>query len=92
MPQFDVAHIREQGQDIIIVLVAPTCGQMAQQEQKFIEGAVTRGIKRDKAQQIFSLMKQQNPISLWYDRFLRNWILRKTTTNCYREFISPIVN
>jgi DNA polymerase III subunit alpha len=32
--------------------------EMAQQEQKFIEGAVTRGIKRDKAQQIFSLMKQ----------------------------------
>jgi len=32
--------------------------EMAQQEQKFIDGAVGRGIKRDKAQQIFSLMKQ----------------------------------
>ncbi|HVS22075.1 MAG TPA: OB-fold nucleic acid binding domain-containing protein, partial [Pyrinomonadaceae bacterium] len=32
--------------------------EMAQQEQKFILGAVARGIKRDKAQQIFSLMKQ----------------------------------
>jgi DNA polymerase III subunit alpha len=32
--------------------------EMALQEQKFIEGAVARGIKRDKAQQIFSLMKQ----------------------------------
>src|SRR2546425_4084052 len=32
--------------------------EMAQQEQKFIDGAVARGIKRDKAQQIFSLMKQ----------------------------------
>jgi DNA polymerase-3 subunit alpha len=31
---------------------------MAQQEQKFILGAVARGIKRDKAQQIFSLMAQ----------------------------------
>lgn len=32
--------------------------EMAQQEQKFILGAVARGIKRDKAQQIFSLMSQ----------------------------------
>ncbi|HEY2921517.1 MAG TPA: DNA polymerase III subunit alpha, partial [Candidatus Binatia bacterium] len=32
--------------------------EMAQQEQKFILGAVARGIKRDKAQQIFSLMRQ----------------------------------
>src|SRR5438132_63082 len=32
--------------------------EMAQQEQKFIVGAVARGIKRDKAQQIFSLMAQ----------------------------------
>src|SRR5260370_28646785 len=32
--------------------------EMAQQEQKFILGAVARGIKRDKAQQIFSLMAQ----------------------------------
>lgn len=32
--------------------------EMAQQEQKFILGAVARGIKRDKAQQIFSLMGQ----------------------------------
>ena len=32
--------------------------EMARQEQKFIEGAVERGIKRDKAQQIFSLMAQ----------------------------------
>src|SRR6266568_2101530 len=32
--------------------------EMAQQEQKFIQGSVGRGIKRDKAQQIFSLMKQ----------------------------------
>jgi DNA polymerase-3 subunit alpha len=32
--------------------------EMAQQEQKFILGAVARGIKQDKAQQIFSLMKQ----------------------------------
>jgi DNA polymerase-3 subunit alpha len=32
--------------------------EMAQQEQKFILGAVGRGIKRDKAQQIFSLMRQ----------------------------------
>ena len=32
--------------------------EMAQQEEKFIDGAVARGIKRDKAQQIFSLMKQ----------------------------------
>src|SRR5207249_4179115 len=32
--------------------------EMAQQEQKFIMGAVARGIKQDKAQQVFSLMKQ----------------------------------
>src|SRR5437899_2568294 len=32
--------------------------EMARQEQKFISGAVARGIKRDKAQQIFSLMAQ----------------------------------
>ena len=32
--------------------------EMAQQEQKFILGAVARGIKRDKAQQVFSLMRQ----------------------------------
>src|SRR2546425_8284552 len=32
--------------------------EMAQQEQKFILGAVARGIKQDKAQQIFSLMRQ----------------------------------
>jgi DNA polymerase III subunit alpha len=32
--------------------------EMAQQEQKFIMGAVARGIKQDKAQQIFSLMRQ----------------------------------
>jgi DNA polymerase-3 subunit alpha len=32
--------------------------EMAKQEQKFIEGAVARGIKKDKAQQIFSLMAQ----------------------------------
>jgi DNA polymerase-3 subunit alpha len=32
--------------------------EMARQEQKFIEGAVERGIKREKAQQIFSLMAQ----------------------------------
>ena len=32
--------------------------EMARQEQKFIDGAVERGIKRDKAQQIFSLMAQ----------------------------------
>ncbi len=32
--------------------------EMAQQEQKFILGAVARGIKREKAQQIFSLMSQ----------------------------------
>src|SRR5436190_13145529 len=32
--------------------------EMAQQEQKFILGAVARGIKQDKAQQIFSLMAQ----------------------------------
>jgi DNA polymerase-3 subunit alpha len=32
--------------------------EMAQQEQKFIVGAVARGIKQDKAQQIFSLMRQ----------------------------------
>src|SRR2546428_5303873 len=30
--------------------------EMARQEQKFIEGALARGIERDKAQQIFSLM------------------------------------
>src|SRR2546428_2571425 len=32
--------------------------EMARQEQKFIMGAVARGIKQDKAQQIFSLMRQ----------------------------------
>jgi DNA polymerase-3 subunit alpha len=32
--------------------------EMARQEEKFIVGAVARGIKRDKAQQIFSLMSQ----------------------------------
>ncbi|HEU5238506.1 MAG TPA: DNA polymerase III subunit alpha, partial [Pyrinomonadaceae bacterium] len=32
--------------------------EMARQEQKFILGAVAHGIKRDKAQQIFSLMAQ----------------------------------
>ncbi|HSQ22933.1 MAG TPA: DNA polymerase III subunit alpha [Pyrinomonadaceae bacterium] len=32
--------------------------EMARQEQKFILGAVARGIKREKAQQIFSLMAQ----------------------------------
>ncbi|MFS8085857.1 MAG: DNA polymerase III subunit alpha, partial [Acidobacteriota bacterium] len=32
--------------------------EMAQQEQKFILGAVAHGIKQDKAQQIFSLMAQ----------------------------------
>ena len=32
--------------------------EMAEQEQKFILGAVARGIKKDKAQQIFSLMRQ----------------------------------
>ncbi len=32
--------------------------EMARQEQKFILGAVSRGIKQDKAQQIFSLMAQ----------------------------------
>src|SRR5438876_1520948 len=32
--------------------------EMAQQEQKFIQGSVDRGIKRDRAQQIFSLMAQ----------------------------------
>jgi len=32
--------------------------EMAQQEQKFILGAVARGLKREKAQQIFSLMSQ----------------------------------
>src|SRR5256885_6468795 len=32
--------------------------EMAQQEQKFILGAVAGGIKREKAQQIFSLMAQ----------------------------------
>ena len=32
--------------------------EMAEQEQKFVVGAVARGIKQDKAQQIFSLMSQ----------------------------------
>ena len=32
--------------------------EMARHEQKFIEGAVARGIKREKAQQVFSLMAQ----------------------------------
>jgi DNA polymerase-3 subunit alpha len=32
--------------------------EMARQEQKFIQGAVARGLKQDKAQQIFSLMAQ----------------------------------
>src|ERR1043165_4057191 len=32
--------------------------EMARQEQNFIQGAVARGIKQDKAQQIFSLMAQ----------------------------------
>src|SRR5207244_7926772 len=32
--------------------------EMAQQEQQFILGTVARGIKQDKAQQIFSLMAQ----------------------------------
>src|ERR1043165_4731684 len=32
--------------------------EMARQEQKFVQGAVERGIKQDKAQQIFSLMAQ----------------------------------
>jgi DNA polymerase-3 subunit alpha len=32
--------------------------EMAEQEQKFILGSVSRGIKKDKAQQIFSLMRQ----------------------------------
>jgi len=32
--------------------------EMAEQEQKFIVGAVARGLKKDKAQQIFSLMAQ----------------------------------
>src|SRR5438045_8313689 len=32
--------------------------EMARQEQKFIQGAVARGIKQEKAQQIFSLMAQ----------------------------------
>jgi len=32
--------------------------EMARQEQKFVLGAVARGIKQDKAQQIFSLMAQ----------------------------------
>lgn len=32
--------------------------EMARHEQKFIEGAVKRGIKREKAQQVFSLMAQ----------------------------------
>src|SRR2546423_9960051 len=32
--------------------------EMARQEQKFVQGAVERGIKQDKAQQIFALMAQ----------------------------------
>jgi len=32
--------------------------EMARQEQKFVQGAVERGIKQEKAQQIFSLMAQ----------------------------------
>src|SRR5881227_2799780 len=32
--------------------------EMAQQEEKFIQGSVDRGLKRDRAQQIFSLMAQ----------------------------------
>lgn len=32
--------------------------EMARHEEKFIDGAVSRGIKREKAQQIFSLMAQ----------------------------------
>ncbi|HEY0077961.1 MAG TPA: DNA polymerase III subunit alpha [Pyrinomonadaceae bacterium] len=32
--------------------------EMARHEEKFIEGAIERGIKREKAQQIFSLMAQ----------------------------------
>src|SRR5436190_2813768 len=32
--------------------------EMARQKQKFVQGAVERGIKQDKAQQIFSLMAQ----------------------------------
>ncbi|HVS81730.1 MAG TPA: DNA polymerase III subunit alpha [Pyrinomonadaceae bacterium] len=32
--------------------------EMALQEQKFVDGAVSRGIRRDKAQQVFSLMRQ----------------------------------
>src|ERR1051325_7002250 len=32
--------------------------EMARHEKKFIEGAVTRGIKREKAEQVFSLMAQ----------------------------------
>ena len=32
--------------------------EMARHEQKFIDGAVERGIKKEKAQQIFSLMAQ----------------------------------
>src|SRR5260370_23998988 len=32
--------------------------EMALQEQKFVEGAVWRGIRKDKAEQVFSLMRQ----------------------------------
>ena len=32
--------------------------EMALQEQKFVDGAVGRGIRQDKAQQVFSLMRQ----------------------------------
>ena len=32
--------------------------EMALQEQKFVDGAVSRGIRQDKAQQVFSLMRQ----------------------------------
>src|SRR5262249_23911969 len=32
--------------------------EMARQERKFVDGAVARGIRQDKAQQVFSLMKQ----------------------------------
>lgn len=32
--------------------------EMALQEQKFVDGAVSRGIRKDKAQQVFSLMAQ----------------------------------
>jgi len=32
--------------------------EMALQEQKFVDGAVSRGIRKDKAQQVFSLMRQ----------------------------------